>query len=78
MGGKLLSLVVAEMIKAKYFSVIVDSAPDVSHVDQLTLILRYTSTDGRPVERFVRFIELHGHGAKNLTSVIMKYRTGHE
>ena len=66
-----MSLVIAEIIKAKYFSVVVDSTPDVSHVDQLTLILRYTSTDGRPVERFVGFIELHWHGAENLTSVVI-------
>ena len=43
----------------RFFSVVVDSTPDVSHVDLLTLILRYTGADGRPVQRFVRFIKLH-------------------
>jgi len=36
---------------AKYFSVIVDSTPDLAHVDQLTFVFRFVSADGGVVER---------------------------
>jgi len=31
---------------AKYFAIIVDSTPDVSHVDQLTIVLKYVAGQG--------------------------------
>ena len=33
----------ADVKKARYFSFSVDSTPDVSHTDQLTLIIKYVS-----------------------------------
>lgn len=44
--------ILLEVKSAKYFSVSVDSTPDISHVDQLTFIIRYVSKDGHPTERF--------------------------
>ncbi|KAK0132610.1 Zinc finger MYM-type protein 1 [Merluccius polli] len=41
MGEKVLAEVVSRVKLAKYFSISVDSTPDVTHVDQLTFILRY-------------------------------------
>jgi HKD family nuclease len=41
MGPKVLAAIVNEIQKAKYFSISVDSAPDVTHIDQLTFMLRY-------------------------------------
>ena len=41
MGKQVLDRIFAEVKSTKYFSVSVDSTPDVSHVDQLTCILRY-------------------------------------
>lgn len=29
--------------------------------------------DGKPVERFLRFIEIHGHGAENMSAVVTKF-----
>lgn len=52
------------MKSIKYFSVSVDSTPDVSHVDQLTSILRYVLPSG-PVERFVTFLEMQGHSGRS-------------
>ena len=43
--------------EAGYFSVSVDSTPDVAKVDQLTVIVKYVSRiDGKPVKRFLAFI----------------------
>ena len=41
-----------EVKKAKYYSITVDST-DVTHVDQLTFIVRYVQDDGTIVERFL-------------------------
>ena len=44
--------IVEELKRHKFFSVSLDSTPDITHTDQLTLILRYVLPSG-PVERFV-------------------------
>ena len=41
MGEKVMSVIVDEIKTAKYFSISVDSTPDIMHVDQLTIIIRY-------------------------------------
>ena len=35
--------IVADLKKARYFSFSVDTTPDISHTDQLALIIRYVS-----------------------------------
>ena len=57
MGEHILEHIVNELKSVKYFSVNVDSSPDISHVDQLTCVLRYVLPDG-PVERFVSFLNM--------------------
>jgi len=54
MGRKVVSKIVSEIKVAKYYSISVDSTPDISHVDQLTFIVRYVTQNGRPVERFIK------------------------
>ena len=72
MGEKVLVAIVKEVLTAKYYSISVDSTPDVSHVDQLTFTVRYVK-DSDPVERFLQFIPIHSHGAENLADVIVKF-----
>jgi hypothetical protein len=40
-GTKVLAAIVTEIQKAKYFSISVHFTSDVTHIDQLTFILRY-------------------------------------
>lgn len=40
----------------KYFGIIVDSTPDIAHVEQLTIIIRYVRDYGEVVERFSRML----------------------
>lgn len=47
--------------RSKYYALIVDSTPDVSHVDQLTIILRYVDGKGFVHERFLAFLSNTGH-----------------
>ena len=71
-GNRLLDHIISEVKSAKYFSVSVDSNPDVSHVDQLTRILRYVLPSG-PVERFVTFLDMQGHSGRELAESLLKF-----
>ena len=71
MAKKVTDEIIAEVKVSKYYSISVDSTPDLSHIDQLTFILRYVTREGSPVERFVKFIEIHGHGAEYLASTVL-------
>lgn len=50
MGQKVLKQI-SDEIRAKYFSLIIDSTPDIACVDQLTLVIRYVLESGKPCER---------------------------
>lgn len=41
---------------SKYYSIIVDSSPDISHVDELALIIRYVGNKCIPTGRFIEYI----------------------
>ncbi|XP_050064886.1 uncharacterized protein LOC126553816 [Aphis gossypii] len=38
---KMKNTIIQELVKSKYFSISVDSTPDISHVDQLSFMVRY-------------------------------------
>jgi len=69
MGLKVRYAIVDEIRAAKYYSISVNSTPDISHIDQLTFIVGYVTQSGKPVERFIKFVDIHGHGAENLAEV---------
>lgn len=71
MSDYLRKVFIDEIIAAKYFSVIVDSTPDMSHIDQLTLIIRYVDTHGHIVERFLGFIPIKSHKADYLARTVL-------
>ena len=68
---------VLEVKFAKYFSIIVDSTPDVSHIDQLCFVLRYVLPNGEPVERFLAFIPMHSHLAVSMLEIILEKLSMH-
>ncbi len=63
--------IIAEINEAKYFSLIVDSTPDVSHVDQLSILFRFVNKKGQPVERFLHFIPIGGHKGADLEDTVL-------
>ncbi|KAL7293229.1 hypothetical protein TKK_0013369 [Trichogramma kaykai] len=71
-GKRVLSHIINELKKSKYFSISVDSTPDITHTNQLTFILRYVSEEG-PIERFLMFIPIEGHKAEYLTEVVTDF-----
>lgn len=68
MAKQITKQIFEEVKVSKYFSISVDSTPDVSHVDQLSFIIRYLSKDGTPVEWFLKFIANTGHKSEQLTN----------
>ena len=56
--------------KAKYYSIVADCIPDVSHIEQLPLIVRFVNTDPTDInihERFLSFIPLEASTGSALT-----------
>ena len=72
MGDRVLSDITTAIKMAKYFSISVDSTPDVSHTDQLTFILRYVSPEGDIHERFVKFLPIQSHTGEALCESVVK------
>ncbi|XP_065654530.1 uncharacterized protein LOC136081161 [Hydra vulgaris] len=56
MSKKVREVIVDEVKASGYFSLSVDSIPDISHIDQLSVVLPYVA-DGEPIEHFLTFLE---------------------
>ena len=70
MSQKVLTHIITEIKKAKYWGIIVDSTPDISHVDQLSVIFRYY-LNGHVYERFFCFLQIKSHDGKSLITDIL-------
>ncbi|KAL4085416.1 hypothetical protein QTP88_027275 [Uroleucon formosanum] len=78
MAHKVQNQIIDEVKKAKYYAIIIDSTPDISHIDQLSIILRYTLDSGKPVERFIEFIPNTGHKAQDMIDALIKTFDKHD
>ncbi|XP_065645451.1 zinc finger MYM-type protein 5-like [Hydra vulgaris] len=63
-------LVVLEVKYSKYFGLSVDSTPDISHKDQLCIILRYVD---EPIKRFINFVQVEDHSGEKLAEVTINF-----
>jgi len=77
MGKKVKQEIISRVKRSKYYSVSLDSTPDKSHVDQLTLVMRYIENDA-PVERFLTFMGNKGHQAQNMFDALMEFLREHD
>lgn len=71
-GSKVLNVILNEISQAKYFSISVDSTPDISHCDQLAFCIRYVK-GGAPVERFLQFIHINQHKSEYLLNTVTEF-----
>ena len=69
---KVLDIFISEIKQAKYYSVSVDSTPDITNVDQLKINFRHVLPDD-PVERFVKFIPTRGHTGHQLADLLFEF-----
>ena len=65
--------IIAEIKKAKYYSISKDSTPHVAHIDQLSIVMRYVRIDGQPVEHFLAFIDIEKHERKYLFETLKSF-----
>ena len=72
MGRKVFNSIVDEIKLAKYFSISIDSTPDVAHVDQLTVVIRYVLKEGL-VEQFLKFIPMYSHTGEKMAKIVLKF-----
>lgn len=71
MSDKVLKFILSELSESKYYGLILDSTPDISHTDQLSIVLRYVNSKGEPVERFIKFLPISSHNAESLSTTIL-------
>ena len=72
LGKKIKHLILEKIKAAKYFCILLDSTPDVSHIDQMPLIVRYVIVDISEVqikESFLNFFPLHRKTQMKLLSL---------
>ena len=72
MAQKVHTFIVDEVKSSSYFSLSFDSTPDLSHIDQLSVVLRYLK-DGKPIERFSTFLELKSHTGEDMANQVLQY-----
>ncbi|XP_025423428.1 zinc finger MYM-type protein 1-like [Sipha flava] len=77
MKNDIIKIILKELKAAKYYSLIVDSTPDIANVDQLVIALRYVLPSGVPAERFLIFIPNSGHKSKEMSNVVMDFLNSH-
>ncbi|XP_013788300.1 zinc finger protein 862-like [Limulus polyphemus] len=71
-GQQVFCAILEEIKESKYYSIRVDSTPDISHIDQLTFTNRYIR-GSEPGEHFLKFIPIFSHGAKNLADTVVEF-----
>jgi len=69
--------IVTRIKLSKYYSVSLDSSPDESHIDQVTVVFRYME-NASPVERFVTFMPNRGHKAPDMFNALNEFLQSHD
>jgi hypothetical protein len=73
MGSEVKKYLISEVQEAVYYSIIVVSTPDVTHIDQLTFILRFVDKKGDIKERFFGFVYIENHDSEYLEQIVLEF-----
>lgn len=71
MAKKVKEVIINEFKSRKYYSIVVDSTPDITHSDQIAFILRYVSDKGVPTKWFLEFIPKVGHKSLEIAETVI-------
>ena len=77
MGSKVRETIITSIKTAKYFAIILDCTPDVSHQEQFSLTIRHVKIDDSPEvpvaiqEHFITFLPVEETTGKELTAVLL-------
>ena len=77
LANNVVQKIIHEVRNAKYYSIIIDSTPDVSHIEQLSFVLRYTYFDHHYrkveiIERFIGYVELGSTTGESIAHKIIE------
>ncbi|XP_070379118.1 zinc finger MYM-type protein 1-like [Dermacentor albipictus] len=76
LGRHVKSEIVKKIKEGKYYGILFDSTPDVSHVDQMCQVIRYVCINDGEVtvkESFLGFFPIEGKTAAEITKSILKH-----
>lgn len=73
LSSKIISAIVDDIKQAKFFSIILDCTPDISHTEQLSVVIRVVSLMEKPHirEHFMGFLEAEESTGQHLESMIL-------
>ncbi|KAK0137692.1 Zinc finger MYM-type protein 1 [Merluccius polli] len=76
MGKTIVQHMLKEIKQAKYYSIILDCTPDLSHIEQLSVIVRMVAVDNTDTptmkEHFMGFLEVESSTGESLSNLILK------
>ncbi len=73
-SGKIMDAIVSDIKLCKYYSIILDCTPDISHTDQLSVVIRTVSVENKPQvrEHFMGFLEAEASTGEELYTLVLK------
>ncbi len=71
---KIVEAMVCEIKQSKYFSIILDCTPDITHIEQLSVVIRTVSVENQPQvkEHFIGFLEAEASTGEELSELILQ------
>ena len=74
LANKIKTKIIKKVVESKYFSIILNCTPDISHQEQMSIVLRcvdFSSTPIQVVEYFLEFLVVDDTTGKGLSDAIM-------
>ncbi|XP_059277929.1 uncharacterized protein LOC132032174 [Lycium ferocissimum] len=68
---------IIEDLDGDYFGILVDESKDISHKEQMAIVLRYVNKEGEVVERFVGIIHVSDTSTRSLKEAIHSFLSDH-
>ena len=68
--------ILSDLKKAKYYTIIMDCTPDVSRIEQMTMVIRFVDVVKKPEasikEHFLGFVPVKDSSGEGLTECLLK------
>nr|XP_016493305.1 PREDICTED: zinc finger MYM-type protein 1-like [Nicotiana tabacum] len=68
---------IIEDMNGDFFRILVDESKDISHKEQMALVLRYVNKEGEVIERFVGIVHVSNTSAMSLKKAICSFLSNH-
>ncbi|XP_075111354.1 uncharacterized protein LOC107816308 [Nicotiana tabacum] len=68
---------IIEDMNGNFFGILVDESKDISHKEQMALVLRYVNKEGEVIERFVGIVPVSNTSAMSLKRAICSFLSDH-